>query len=470
MVLDQVVLHGWCVGCGTCAAICPKNRLEMRWNDRGEYNPVERTGCDDCGEKCKLCYSVCPAHGNTKNETEMGRELYGNIDQIQYRKETGYFLTSYIGYANRNNLRENGASGGMATWTLETLLESGEVDAIAAVERTKNPEKFFEFQICKTTDEIRQCSRSAYYPVEISRILKHIMANDGRYAVIGLPCVCKAIRLAQEKFPKLKKRIRYMLGITCGHSCSRYFAEYICALGGGETHHMTEFLFRAKDPHNPQPANNYGFYFKSGKNETEKSRYVYWQDGVGFAFMNGLFQIPGCFYCDDVFAECADVTFMDAWLPGYSNQPEGHSIVLVRDLRINELLETAIKNGLSIKTLSGDQVVESQRGGIALKSENREIHLNAAVKGGKDIPSRRKPLRYFSGNIFRRWVIQLHTIMASESTNVWQQCNKDIACFNKAMGSLILRVKIFSFMERLYRAPFSIWNKLFANSSKKNKG
>lgn len=30
-----------------------------------------------------------------------------------------------------------------------------------------------------------------------------------------------------------------------------------------------------------------------------------------------------CNYCDDVFAECADVTCMDAWLPEYSQDHRG---------------------------------------------------------------------------------------------------------------------------------------------------
>ena len=200
-VVKSLVDNGLCIGCGMCAGICPKGRLEMRFNERGEYNPVELKSSVPCSEKCSLCYQVCPAHGDTKNETNIGRELYGDVDGMQYRSETGYYLSSYLGYSNSNGHRKNGASGGMATWTLETLLNNGEVDAVACVGRTNESDRFFEFRICTTTDDIRQCSSCAYYPVEISPIIQHIMENEGRYAIIGLPCVCKAVRLAQDRFP-----------------------------------------------------------------------------------------------------------------------------------------------------------------------------------------------------------------------------------------------------------------------------
>ena len=154
-VLHEVVNKGWCVGCGICAAVCPKGLLEIRWNERGEYNPEEVEGSVECNENCSLCYQVCPAHGHTKNETDIGTALYSDIPGINFRKETGYYLDSFVGYSQEH--RSTGASGGMASWTLETLITSGKVDAVAAVGRTSNPDKLFEFKICQSVDEIRAC-------------------------------------------------------------------------------------------------------------------------------------------------------------------------------------------------------------------------------------------------------------------------------------------------------------------------
>ena len=55
-VIQEVVAHNWCKGCGLCVAVCPQNRLEMRWNSYGCYQPFELD--KDCLEKCSLCYDV----------------------------------------------------------------------------------------------------------------------------------------------------------------------------------------------------------------------------------------------------------------------------------------------------------------------------------------------------------------------------------------------------------------------------
>jgi coenzyme F420 hydrogenase subunit beta len=367
-VLEKVVAKGWCIGCGMCAGVCPKERLAMKWNERGEYNPVEVENCGDCPESCSLCYQVCPAHGETKNESVIGREWYGHIQGIHHTDETGYYLAAYAGYSKRH--RAAGASGGMATWMLESLLFSRHVDAVAAVGRTADPDKLFEFKICRNVDELRACSRSAYYPVEVSHVIRHIFENDGRYAIIGLPCVCKAIRLAQDKIPKLKRRIKYVLGLTCGHQCSRYFAEYICSMGGGDPSGLREIVFRTKDL--SQPASNHGIRFRSGAGRNEVSKQVFWRDGAGFAYSTGYFQLPGCFYCDDVFAECADAVFMDAWLREYIKDPGGTNLFLVRNIQMNKMVKSEIgKVRIAVRNLPINKIICSQRD--ALDQKRKQI-------------------------------------------------------------------------------------------------
>lgn len=448
-VIQEVVGNGWCIGCGMCAAVCPKNRLEIRWNERGEYNPVEVDGCADCGKNCSLCYQVCPAHGNTKNETEIGREWYGDVKGIQQTDETGYYLSSYVGYSNKNDHRKNGASGGMATWTLESLLKTGAIDAVAAVGRTTDPDKLFEFKICKTVEDIRACSRSAYYSVETSQVIRHILHNDGTYAIIGLPCVCKAIRLAQDKFPKLKQRIKYVLGLTCGHQCSKFFAEYICALGGGNPHELKEFIFRKKDL--TQPASNLAMYFRSGEGKDLVNRQVLWSDGVGFAYVNGYFQLPGCFYCDDIFAECADADFMDAWLPEYSKKPEGHSLVLVRDFRIDEYIQKVIRNDLPIAQLPVEKVIQSQQGVL-----DRKRRRNSDPGTFPVLRSRlhKHPI------ILQPELLRVQTAIAKTSSLQWNSCAKNFLAFTESMLPLRKRLAKYQKRQRFLRLPCRIYGRI----------
>ena len=72
-VIENVVKHGLCIGCGTCAALCPQKALVMKFNEYGEYNPIIE---DNCLEKCDLCLSVCPFNDGNKNETNVKFRLY----------------------------------------------------------------------------------------------------------------------------------------------------------------------------------------------------------------------------------------------------------------------------------------------------------------------------------------------------------------------------------------------------------
>jgi coenzyme F420-reducing hydrogenase beta subunit len=214
----------------------------MRFNEAGELNPFEiRKGCP---RSCNLCLRSCPFSKQASDEDEIARPWYGNESLIKHTGETGYYLESYVGYSNVNDHRVKGASGGLLTWTLESLLKQGMVDEVICVAPRSGGHPLFEFSACRSPEAIRSCSRSCYYPVEISKIIKTILTIDSRYAVVALPCVCKALRLAMGNLPILRKRIKYLLGLVCGQNKSRFFPEYICALAGN--HEMDRAAFRMK--------------------------------------------------------------------------------------------------------------------------------------------------------------------------------------------------------------------------------
>ncbi|MDZ7861099.1 MAG: Coenzyme F420 hydrogenase/dehydrogenase, beta subunit C-terminal domain [Candidatus Krumholzibacteriota bacterium] len=433
-VIDAVVDRKLCVGCGMCAAICPRNRLEMYWNEQGAYNPTELAYASDCPASCSICYDTCPAHSRTKNETEIGRHLYSDIKGIKYKEQTGYYLSSYVGYSDDADHRKNGASGGVATLLLETLLKTGAVDSVIAVGPTADPEKLFEFRICKLPEDVRACSRSAYYPVEISDVIRHILEHEGRYAVIGLPCVCKAIRLAQAWVPRLRRRIHYVLGLTCGHQSSKFFAEYICALTGGNPEAMKKIVFRIKDPN--KPASNFGIAIYTISNEKENR--VFWNDGVSDIYNSGYFQLPGCFCCDDVFAECADATIMDAWLLEYIRDPEGNSLIIARRPELAELCV----NTSHIKPIGIERIIESQKSRI----RNKRTKLF-----GRDTPQ----MRDLGGRgfIIDRLMKFEKLRIAFKSAQLW---DRNLGSFQRAMSLYKWRLEFLILARSIILVPFRI--------------
>ena len=153
-VTQIIVKNDMCIGCGICAGICPSECLEMQWSSKGELTPIRlREGCQQCG----ICIKVCPFSGSDINQDIIAKERFGETSDISFRSETGYYLKCYAGYALKNNQRERGASGGMATWFLQTLLEAKIVDGIICVtnDLRQDCDRLFRFKIisrdCRVT-------------------------------------------------------------------------------------------------------------------------------------------------------------------------------------------------------------------------------------------------------------------------------------------------------------------------------
>lgn len=387
-VCSDVVAHDLCVGCGLCAGVCPKNTLEMRFNEFGEYLACDVEG--NCSDNCDICLRVCPFSDQVENEDTLAEKIFADIPRIKRRTETGYYLSSLVGYSNLSGHRVNGASGGLATWTLETLLKEDLVDSVVCVSPTEEPDRLFQFVICNTPNEVRGCSKSCYYPVETSEIIEHILAYEGRYAVIGLPCFIKAFRLAMQVHTKLRQRVKYLLGLVCGHNKSKFFAEYICSLGGGDPRYLKEVTFRIKDCR--RPASDYGLRFVCGNShQTNKHEgTVFWTEGMDRVWCDRYFTPNACNYCDDLFSELADISFMDAWLPEYIKNPAGTNLVIIRNPKFEALFQQASKAGkIQADTIDIESVIRSQQWGLLAKRNGLAKRLALAKKNKDHIPEKR---------------------------------------------------------------------------------
>ncbi len=360
-VITDIVKKNLCIGCGVCAAICPSHTLEMEWNLHGEYNPVKKMPCD---KECGMCLKVCPFAEGNDNEDCIGASLFGSIPRMCHLPQTGYYSDTYVGYAPET--REHGSAGGMATWLLSCLLKKGIVDYVVAVVPHDDPDQLFRFAILTDAKSVLDSSGSVYYPVELSGVLRQILEKQGKCAIIGLPCFIKAIRLAAQHNKKLRDRIVVTVGLVCGQYKSKFYTEYLSALAGVHEP-LANVSFRRKNPE--KPANNY--YFSCTGTKGGKGK-VFWNEGASEAWVNRWFTQNACNYCDDIFAECADVTFMDAWLPEYVQDSKGTSLVLVRSAWIHDVILEGIRSEeIHLEIIPVQKLVKSQSSGI----EEKRIYL-----------------------------------------------------------------------------------------------
>jgi len=437
-VCTEVVGKNLCIGCGVCAAICPNRNLKIEFNRFGEYIATEKEA--KCPDACDMCLKVCPFYDNGENEDTLAKRLFADIPGIKHRLETGYYLDSFVGYSNQNSHRENGASGGLATWTLEKLLTDNLVDHVACVSPNDDPEKLFKFKICNTPEEVRECSRSCYYPVEVSEIVRYILSNEGRYAIIALPCVCKAIRLAIQVNPKLKSRIRFVLGLVCSQSKSKFFVEYICGLGGGNPNCLKQVTFRIKGP--SRPASDFGLKFISENRMNQRwEGVVFWTEGMSRIWSDRYFTPKACDFCDDVFAETADVSFMDAWLPEYVTNGKGHSIVLTRNREIDDMFLSEYRKNGTVKVISIGATISSQSSVLfhkrSLIGERYSRYKRASLPTRPIRPGLMSSCRYD-----QRVEAGIKLRISQESPSQWISAGKDIERFRKRMKGLTVRLGV----------------------------
>lgn len=428
--------YDYCCGCGVCAGICTQGTLQMRFNEYGEYRPYLTGKCTDCG----LCAKVCPFIDGNPNENELARKLYSEITGIKHSATSGYCLDAFVGHVADISARINSASGGMATWLLETLLLENSVDYVLCVVPNDDSEQMFRYKVCKTVEEVRDGSRSCYYPLTTQDVLSFVTENDGRYAIVGLPCVCRAIRLAQNQSKKIRDRIKYLVGLVCGQTKSKFFVEHICALGGADPHNLKKVQFRIKDI--ARPASDYGLkYFCEDDGHAITSGTVFWAQGMNKVWVNRHFTPNACDFCDDIFAECADIVFMDAWLPQYRKDWRGHNIALCRRSEISGLLRNSNGTNLVLEEIPLTMAISSQNGVCKVKRNELAYRLFLSISQGKKVPQKRVKPSQKTLNVLQRLRIKCLRNVSMSSRENWIKSRKAYDQYNLHMKKTIKTIE-----------------------------
>lgn len=392
-VCNVIVPNEICVGCGLCAGICPADALEIEWNKYGEYVPVERAGrCTDCGE----CLQVCPFGNQQVNETDLAKAEFENIEGIKHNPVTGFYLDLYAGYSKVDDHRVNAAAGGLTTWLLETLLKEKIVNRVCCITSCVGPDILFRYTIVDSVEDIRKASKSVYYPVELSKVISEILSIDAKYAVVGLPCMLKGLRLAMLRNADLKNRIVVLVGLVCGQQKSKYFTEYLCALAGGNPSELSSATFRVKDSRRHHL--DHRFEFKCGSGPTARKGCIYQTQGMSRLWGYDCFKLNACNFCDDITAEVADVTFGDAIAEDYSYGNMGANFAIVRHPLVNTILLRGADSGqLVLDRVSKEAVLKRQkdlvkqkRGDLQHKLYRRLSQTDVSYVPAKRVSPRRR--------------------------------------------------------------------------------
>lgn len=409
--LTNTVISGdYCIGCGVCASL-KGSPFSMELDENGKYKPIMKQTLKN-NESDINVLSTCPFSDISKDETEIGQELFNKELHATFNEYTGYYLKNYAGYVKEGEFRKKGSSGGMGTWIATQLLTHNLVDGIIHVKPNEDDtNKLFEYKVSFNEGELLKGAKSRYYPVEMSQVIKFVQENEGRYAIVGIPCFIKSIRLLADQDREIKERIKFCISLVCGHLKSDFFARSIGWEMGVEPDKLTAIDFRKKL--DGRSASDYGVEIRGEKSGLEIVNSAPTKTLYSTNWGHGLFRYNACEFCDDVLGETADITVGDAWLPEYVNDSSGTNIIVVRNPEILKIIENS-KDKIHIEEISASKIYQSQASGFRHRREGLSYRLHLKDTKGEWRPKKRtEPSNNLSYK--RKKVYEKRTILSQKS-------------------------------------------------------
>ena len=374
---SQIVRSGLCIGCGACLAHANGQGGRMQMDRDGQLKPAGPS--EWYNERTELFGRTCPFSPAAADENAIAESAFPNAptgDPL-----IGRFYSCYVGHVCEEAYRRNGSSGGMVSWTATELLRKGLVDGVAHVRPAgagSAGDPLFRYGISRSAEEVAGGAKSRYYPIELSEIIREIREVPGRYAVVGIPCFIKAVRLLAAEEPLMRERIAFTLGLFCGHMKSARMVESFAWQMGLKADAVRQIDYRLKD--HRRPANWYSAELQLNDGSLRQQDWWHMVDGDWGA---GFFQNSACDFCDDVVAETADIAFGDAWVEPYASDGRGTNVVIVRSSLLDDMLQSAIAAGrIELRKVDGEFVRKTQAAGLRHRREGLALRLALRRRGG----------------------------------------------------------------------------------------
>jgi coenzyme F420-reducing hydrogenase beta subunit len=441
-LFQTVVNGGYCIGCGACAAVA-SSPIQIGLDSQGRYQAHLK---DQSSGSDARVLSVCPFSGTGLDENQIGQALFGHVGKRH--GEIGFHLGVYAGYVSEGDFRDRGSSGGMGTWILTELFKRNLVDGVLHVSETSPrgvDSPAFSYSISRSLTEIQKGAKSRYYPVEMSTVLDAVRTQPGRYAVIGVPCFIKAVRLLALEEPVLRERIVFSVSLVCGHLKSAGFAEMLGWQCGVVPRDLRSIDFRQKIA--GQDANKYGVEvegLQDGK-LVRASRAA--KDLFGSNWGYGFFKYKACDFCDDVMGETADLSIGDAWLPEYTRDSRGTNVLVTRHPVLDTLIRKAASEGrLKLDSITANRAAESQAGGFRHRRDGLQYRLALADREGTWRPGKRVSAKSSHLSRVQKELHRLRVTMAAKSHELFAVAvaANDFEVFREGMNPWVERYKVLS--------------------------
>lgn len=298
-----------CCQCGWCSSVCPVNAI----NVTADLLEIDEEKCMKCG----LCFSVCP-------RTFSIDQVYKTIKQLDkklnWSDKIGAYVNAYSGATTKEAIKKVKQDGGVVTSLLDYLLENNLVDAIIAVQHSKDlwrPEPI----IVDKVKDLYKTGGTKYANAATLSIIQAAKKYE-RIAVVGVPCMMKAIEkgiLFPSGLPFFKN-IKFTIGLFCMES---FPYDGVVQLTKEKFDKNINDLTKMNID-----SGKFIINLKSGEELSVDLKEV-----KSYARNN-------CHYCEDLTSDYADISV------GSIGSQGGWSSVITRSKQGDEIYQDAIKAGL----------------------------------------------------------------------------------------------------------------------------
>ena len=436
-VIEKVVNHDLCIGCGICVPSCKSKSLKMSFNaDLGMQIPEQINDCNLEGDCLKVCpFNPIPEE-SVKSEDKIIENL--NLEVHSNNKHFGRYKSITAGFSKE--YQKTSSSGGVATWLLHELLNKNVVDAVIVVEKSNSTNSHYEYKVLDGIEGLTKASKTKYYPLSLDKIIFEIKKSDKRFAITAIPCFLKAIRLKQFYDADLKQKITFCIGIFCGGLKTSLYTDYLSSRCGVEKENIKNPEYRIKNELGTAIDYSFGVENQS-TNELKKIK----MKEVGDMWGTGLFKPTACEFCDDLSSELADISLGDAWIPPYDKDGRGANIVITRSNLAEELIKSGIRSEeLVLDPINEGQAERSQRGNINHRRKGLAFRLFLAKLSKKRsvISEKRISPKILLSPIFILVLLQRNKVRTN-SFKYWNKY-KNAKDFDKAMEKSKFLLRIFT--------------------------
>lgn len=439
--LPLVVSSGMCVGCGACA-VASHDKLRMTMTEAGTYEPSTRDGrpIGELDEQTlERTSRVCPFSSSARDEDSIGRELF-QAPGAEHGDVAGFHRKIVAGHVAAGDFRERGTSGGLTSWMLFELLSAGHVDGVIHVTSTYGelPGPLSRYTISRSIEELLDGRKSRYHVQTLAEVMSEVRAAPGRYAVVGVPCFIKAVRLLTASDTELQERVVFTVSLVCGHYKSTLYSEYLAWSAGIAPADVKDIDYRHKEP--DRAPNRYSVKITPREGEAvtsgvEKFPLADW--GLG------IFKLGACDYCDDIVGETADVSFGDAWLPPFMGDWRGANVAIARSELAAHLLEEGERRGdLDVIPWTAEDVAAAQAGAVRHRRPGLAVRLGNRARLGLWSPKKRVdplPAEELSSAFAQRMLNREAISQASTPLYLEARSRGDLEYFRAEMRPLVQR-------------------------------